>query len=44
MGLKFHPLEKDNVIADCPENQFSPHDLCEENHEQLVVARIQALF
>jgi hypothetical protein len=43
-GPKFIPLEKANVIAVCLENQFSPRDLCEEHHEQLVVARIQALF
>jgi hypothetical protein len=30
------------VIADCLENQFSPRDLCDENHEQQVVARVQA--
>jgi len=42
-GLKFLPLEEANVIADCLENQFSPHDLCEENHERRAVARVQAL-
>jgi len=41
--LKFFPLENANVIADCQENQFSSHDLCEENHERRVVARVQAL-
>jgi hypothetical protein len=30
-GLKFHPLEKANTIADCLENQFAPHDLCDYN-------------
>jgi hypothetical protein len=42
-GLKFLPLEKANVIADCPENQFLPHDLCGENHEQQVMARVWVL-
>jgi hypothetical protein len=42
-GLKLFPLEKANVITDCLENQFTPHDLCEEDHERRVVARIQAL-
>jgi hypothetical protein len=43
-GLKFLPLEKANVTANCLENQFAPHDLCEENHERQLVARVQALF
>jgi hypothetical protein len=29
-GLKFLPLEKANVIADCLEIQFTPHELCDE--------------
>jgi hypothetical protein len=33
-GLKFLPLEKDNAILYSLENQFTPHDLCEENHER----------
>jgi hypothetical protein len=36
-GLKFLPLLKANMIADCLENQFTPHELCEENHELQVV-------
>jgi hypothetical protein len=44
LGLKFLPLGKANMIADCLENQFSPYDMCEENHEWLVVAHIWALF
>jgi hypothetical protein len=32
-GLNFHPSEKANAIADCLENQFTHHDLCDENHE-----------
>ncbi|PNF35683.1 hypothetical protein B7P43_G17443 [Cryptotermes secundus] len=43
-GLKFHPSEKANEIADCLEIQFTPHDLCDENHEQRVEARVQALL
>jgi len=43
LGLKFCPLEKANTIVDCLENQFPPHDLCEENHEQQVEACVQAL-
>jgi hypothetical protein len=33
LGIKFHPLEKANAIADCLEKQFT-HDLCEENHKK----------
>jgi hypothetical protein len=41
LGLKFLPLEKANAIADCLENQFTPHDLCNENLERRVEARVQ---
>jgi hypothetical protein len=43
-GLRFLPLGKANVSTNILVNNFSPHDLCEENHERLGVARIQALF
>jgi hypothetical protein len=43
-GLKFHPLQKANAIADCLEIQFAPHDLCDYNHERRVEARVQALL
>jgi hypothetical protein len=42
-GLKFHPSEKANAIADCLETQFT-HHLCDENHYQRVGARVQALL
>jgi hypothetical protein len=42
-GLKFHPSDKANAIADCLEIQFTPHDLCDENHEWRVEADVQAL-
>jgi hypothetical protein len=35
--------EKANATADCSENQFIPHDLCEENHKRWVEVRFQAL-
>jgi hypothetical protein len=41
LGIKFHPLEKANTIADCFKKQFTPHDLCEENHKRPVEARVQ---
>jgi hypothetical protein len=43
-GLKFHPSEKANAIADCLEIQFTPHGLCDENHERRVEARVHALL
>jgi hypothetical protein len=43
-GLKFLPSEKANAIADCLEIQFTPHDLCDENHERRVEAEVQALL
>jgi hypothetical protein len=39
-GLIFHPLEKANTIADCLENQFTLHDLCDENHKRQVEATV----
>jgi hypothetical protein len=44
LGLNYHPVDKADAIADCLENQFTPHDLCEENHERQVEARVQALL
>jgi hypothetical protein len=44
LGLKYHPLDKTNAIADCLENHFTPHDLSDENHERQVEARVQALL
>jgi hypothetical protein len=43
-GLTFHPLEKANATADCLENQFTLHDLCDENHKRQVEARVQTLL
>jgi hypothetical protein len=43
-GIKFHPSEKTNAIADCLEIQFRPHDLCDESYERRVEARVQALL
>jgi hypothetical protein len=43
-GLKFYPRDKANTIADCLENLFTPHDLCDKNHEQWVKARVIALL
>jgi hypothetical protein len=44
LGLKYHSVDKTNETADCSENQFTPHNLREENHERRVKARVQALL
>jgi hypothetical protein len=44
LDLKYHPEDKANAIVDCLENQFTPHDLFDENHEQRVEAGVQALI
>jgi hypothetical protein len=41
---KFPTVDKVNAIADCFEKQFTPHKLCDENHERQVEARVQALI
>jgi hypothetical protein len=43
-GLKYLPSEKANAIANCLEIQFTPNDLCDENHERQVEAKVQALL
>jgi hypothetical protein len=43
-GLKFHPVDKGNAIADCLENQFTPHGLYDENHAQRVEAESKLCF
>jgi hypothetical protein len=44
LGLKYHLEDKANSKVDCLENQFTPHDLREENHKRRVEARVQALL
>jgi hypothetical protein len=44
LGENYHPVDKANTIADCLENQYKPHNLCKENHERHVEARVQALL
>jgi hypothetical protein len=43
-GLIFHQSEKANAIAESFEIQFTPHNLCDENHERRVEAKVQALL
>jgi hypothetical protein len=40
----YHPNEKANAIAHCLENQFTSHDLCDENHDRELGTTIQALL
>jgi hypothetical protein len=44
LGHKYHPVDKANAIADYLEKLFTPDDLCDENHERRVEARVQALL
>jgi hypothetical protein len=43
LGISYQPHEKANVIADCLENQFTSHDMCDENRERQVETTVQAL-
>lgn len=43
-GLKVDPFEKTNEVADCLENQYTHHGLCDENHGGRVKARDQDLI
>jgi hypothetical protein len=40
-GLVFHPPKKAKTITDCLENQFTHHNLCDENHERRVKTGVQ---
>jgi hypothetical protein len=44
LGLKYHPVDKVNTIDDCLKKLVHTDDLSEENHEQRVEARVQALL
>jgi hypothetical protein len=44
LGLNFNPLENAEAIADCLENQFTPHDLCDENHKGQLKTGVLALL
>jgi hypothetical protein len=44
LGSAFYPIEKANVIANCLENLFTPHELCDTDHEPRVKAQVQALL
>jgi hypothetical protein len=44
LGPAYYPSEKANTIANCLENQFTPHKLCNADHERKVEARVQAML
>jgi hypothetical protein len=44
LGIIYHTNKKTKVIANCLENQFTSHNLCDGNHEQQMETRIQALL
>jgi hypothetical protein len=44
LGPVFYPIEKASVIANYLENLFTPHELCDTDHERRVEARVQALL
>jgi hypothetical protein len=44
LEITYHPNEKANAIADCLENNFTSHDLCDENHERRAETRVQVLL
>jgi hypothetical protein len=44
LGPAFYPNEKANVTANCLENLFTPHKLCDTDHERRVEAQVQALL
>jgi hypothetical protein len=43
-GITYQPNEKAKVIADSLENQFTSHDLSDENHARHVEITVQALL
>jgi hypothetical protein len=44
LRIIYYPNEKANATADCLENQFTSHVLCDENHERWVETTVQALL
>jgi hypothetical protein len=44
LGLKYQHLDKATTTVNCVEDQFTPHNLCDENRKRQVDARVQALL
>jgi hypothetical protein len=43
-GLKLYSSQKAKTIADSSRIQLTPRNLCDENHERRMKARVQALL
>jgi hypothetical protein len=44
LGITYHTDKKDEDIADYLEEQFTSHDLFDENHERQVETAVEALL
>jgi hypothetical protein len=44
LGPLFYPIDNANATADCLENQFTVHNLCDCDHRQQVEATVQVLL
>jgi hypothetical protein len=44
LGLKYYAVDEAKAIAECLQNQFTPNDLRDENHEQRGLASVQNLL
>jgi hypothetical protein len=44
LGRLFYPIDKANAIANCLQNQFTAHNLCDCDHGQKVKTTVQALL
>jgi hypothetical protein len=42
LGVKYHPLDEADAVADCLYDQFTLHDLCDGNHDWRVDTRVKA--
>jgi hypothetical protein len=40
----FNPIDKLNIIAECLDNQFRAHDLCENDHRRHLEAQLESLL
>jgi hypothetical protein len=43
LGPILRLIDESNIIADCLEHQFTPHDFSDYDHKRQVEARVQAL-
>lgn len=43
-GPKYRPIDKANANANCLKDQFTPHVICDGNHEPRVEVKVQAVL